>query len=196
MARLCQWLGQGFGRGTVGQRGQQGADELGVLRGFEPALGFERVAQAHQFFDAGDDAGLFGEGWQCAIFNALASAVGAVEAGLGAVVGALVLQAGACGCAAGRHRVELANARQVVKFFFGMERSDQQNLGLPGSPFGGRHHLGVDVAPQLGLGGVSGFTWAKLALPTSDLACGSRLASCRARRRVLRTSACGAPARW
>jgi hypothetical protein len=57
-------LRQGFGRGAVGQRGQQVADELGVLRGFELALGFERVAQAHQFFDAGDDAGLFGEGWQ------------------------------------------------------------------------------------------------------------------------------------
>ena len=52
------------GRFAVGERGQQSADKLGVLRGFELAFGFERVAQANEFFDAGDDAGLLGGGRQ------------------------------------------------------------------------------------------------------------------------------------
>ena len=36
-------LGQGLGAGAAGQRGQQRADQPGVLHGFEPALGFQRV---------------------------------------------------------------------------------------------------------------------------------------------------------
>ena len=54
-------VGQFVWGSAGGQRAQQGLHELGVLRGFELALGFEGVAQAHEFFDAGDDAGLFGE---------------------------------------------------------------------------------------------------------------------------------------
>jgi hypothetical protein len=56
-------VGQLRGRFAIGERGQQGADELGVCCGCELAFGFERVAQAHEFFDAGDDAGLLGDGW-------------------------------------------------------------------------------------------------------------------------------------
>lgn len=37
---------------------------MGVLRGLQLALGLQRIAQAHEGFDAGDDAGLFGEGWE------------------------------------------------------------------------------------------------------------------------------------
>ena len=56
--------GQLFGRGAGGERAQQGADQLGVLRGLQLAFGLQRIAQAHEGFDAGDDAGLFGEGWE------------------------------------------------------------------------------------------------------------------------------------
>jgi hypothetical protein len=55
--------GQFLGRGAVGQRAEQGVEQASVLRGFEPALGFEGIAKAHQFVDAGDDAGLLGERW-------------------------------------------------------------------------------------------------------------------------------------
>ena len=54
-------VGQFGWGGAGGQRAQQGLHEQGVLRGFELALGFEGIAQAHEFFDAGDDAGLFSE---------------------------------------------------------------------------------------------------------------------------------------
>ncbi len=57
-------IGQFFGRGAGGERAQQGADQLGVLRGLQLALGLQRIAQAHEGFDTGDDAGLFGEGWE------------------------------------------------------------------------------------------------------------------------------------
>ena len=53
--------GQFFGGGAVGQRAEQGVEQATVLLGFEPALGFEGIAQAHQFVDAGDDAGLLGQ---------------------------------------------------------------------------------------------------------------------------------------
>jgi len=57
-------VGQRLGRFALGERAQQGVDELGVSLRFELAAGFEGVAHLHQFFDAGDDAGLFGEGWE------------------------------------------------------------------------------------------------------------------------------------
>ena len=55
--------GQFLGGGAVGQRAEQGVEQAGVLLGFEPALGFEGISQAHQFVDAGDDAGLLGDMW-------------------------------------------------------------------------------------------------------------------------------------
>ena len=57
-------VGQCLGRFALGERAQQGVDELGVLLRFELAAGFECVAELHQFFDAGDDTGLFDEWWQ------------------------------------------------------------------------------------------------------------------------------------
>ena len=57
-------LGQLGGGVAVGQRAEQGGNKLGVLRGFKLALGLQRVTQPHEFIDAVDDAGLFGEGWK------------------------------------------------------------------------------------------------------------------------------------
>ena len=52
-------VGQCLGRFALGECAQQCVNELGVLLRFELASGFEGVAELHQFFDAGDDAGLF-----------------------------------------------------------------------------------------------------------------------------------------
>ena len=50
------------GRGAVGvgEGAEQRLHQLAVVRGLLLALGLQRIAHAHEFFDAGDDAGLFG----------------------------------------------------------------------------------------------------------------------------------------
>ena len=57
-------LGERMGRLTGGQGTEQrGREPRMLLVGQPPAL-LQRVAQLHQFFDAGDDAVLFGKGRQ------------------------------------------------------------------------------------------------------------------------------------
>jgi hypothetical protein len=47
-------------RGAVGQRVEQGAGQPLMLLGRQSPRFLQRIAQGHQFIDAGDDAGLFG----------------------------------------------------------------------------------------------------------------------------------------
>jgi len=55
--------GEFGGVGALGERAEQGVDELGMCRLASADFLLQVVAEGHQFIDFGDDAVLFGEGW-------------------------------------------------------------------------------------------------------------------------------------
>ena len=58
-------VGSKFGGvGALGERAEQGFDEPGVRAFRVRLLRLQPVAKRHQFIDFGDDAVLFGEGWE------------------------------------------------------------------------------------------------------------------------------------